>query len=309
MSLTPALQNQSQKGLGYAITAYLLWGMAPVFFKFLDEVPTYEIIAHRIIWSLALLIIFITFNQSWSQVLRITKQPKVLLQLMFSSILVCTNWTIYVWAINHEHVLETSLGYFICPLSSILLGIIFLKERFRALQWTALVLAALGILVQIWFFGTVPIIALSIALTFSLYGFARKLIGVGPMAGLFFETLWLFPFALIYLLFFTDGSITSNLFNNRLNLNLLLAASGAMTTIPLILFNAAAIRIKLSTLGILQYFGPTLAFLLAIFVYHEPIGWDKWITFIFIWAGLLLFIWDSIMHGSKKTLAKKSSSN
>lgn len=309
MSLTPPSYNQSQKGLGYAIGAYLLWGLAPVFFKFLEEVPTYEIIAHRIIWSLVLLVIFITLNQSWLQVTRIAKQPKILLQLLISSILVCANWTIYVWAVNHDQVLETSLGYFTCPLTSILLAIIFLKERFRTLQWIALALATLGILIQFWFFGTVPIIALSIALTFSLYGFTRKLIGVGPMAGLFFETLWLFPVALIYLFFFTDGSTTSNLMNNRLSLNLLLAASGAMTTIPLILFNAAAIRLRLSTLGLLQYFGPTFAFFLAIFVYHEPIGLDKWITFAFIWCGLLLFIWDSLIQGSKKTTLKKSSSD
>jgi len=306
MSSTPVTNNQSQKGLGYAIGAYLLWGLAPVFFKFLEEVPTYEIIAHRIIWSLVLLIIFITFNQSWSQVARIGKQPKVLLQLLLSSVLVCANWTIYVWAVNHGNVLETSLGYFTCPLSSILLAIIFLKERFRALQWAALILATLGILVQFWFFGTIPVIALGVALTFSLYGFTRKLIAVGPMAGLFFETLWLLPVALIYLFFFTEGSTTSNLLNNRISLNLLLAASGAMTTIPLILFNAAAIRLKFSTLGLLQYFGPTFAFFLAIFVYHEPIGIDKWITFIFIWAGLLLFIGDSLAHGSKKIISKSS---
>ena len=306
MSSTPATNNQLRKGLGYAIGAYLLWGLTPVFFKLLEEVSTYEIIAHRIIWSLILLVFFITISQNWLQVARIGKQPKNLLQLFLSSILICVNWTIYVWAVNNGNILETSLGYFTCPLSSILLGIIFFKERFRTFQWAALALAALGILIQFWLFGTIPIIALSIALSFSLYGFARKLIGVDPMAGLFFETLWLLPAALVYLFFFNDNSTTSNLLNNRSSLNFLLVASGAMTTIPLILFNAAAIRLRLSTLGFIQYLGPTFAFMLAIFVYHETVGMDKWITFIFIWSGLLLFICDNLAQTAKNNSLKNA---
>lgn len=279
-----------------------MWGMAPVFFKLLEEVPAYEIIAHRILWSLVLLALFISLSKGWGPVIKIIKQPAVIFSLLLSSILVCANWTIYVWAVNHGHVLETSLGYFICPLSSIVLAIVFLKERFRPLQWVALALAVLGIAVQLWIFGTLPVIALSIAVTFSLYGFVRKKISVPAAAGLFLETLWLSVPALMYLFFFTQGSLTSNILENPIHLNLLLMACGLMTTIPLILFNVAAIRLKFSTLSLLQYTSPSMVFLLALFVYHESMGMDKWITFGFIWTGLILFIADSRLHVPSKSV-------
>ncbi len=289
-----APSDQSKQGLIYGFTAYFIWGLAPVFFKLLQEIPTYEIIAHRIIWSLTLLIVIISVTRNWQGVMAIFTRPKTLMGLLLTSILVCSNWTIFIWAINHEHVLESSLGYFICPLTSIFLAVIFLKERFRPLQWLALVLAAAGVMIQLWVFGSLPTIALGLALTFSLYGFFRKKIGVDAMAGLFFETLILLPFAFAYLYF--EGSSTSSVFNNSMKLNVLLMTCGAITTIPLLFFNAAAIRIKLSVMGLLQYCGPIMTFLLAVFVYHEPMGMDKWVTFGFIWAGVALFVWDSIQR-------------
>ncbi len=283
--------------LGFS--AYFIWGLAPIFFKFLENVPTYEIIAHRIIWSLVLLMLIITLTQNWDAVKKVANKPKTILYLLLSSVLMLGNWTIFVWAINHNHVLESSLGYFICPLASIILAIIFLKERFRLLQWLALILAGTGILIQLWAFGSLPKIALGLAISFSLYGFARKKIGVEAIPGLFFETLWLLPVALIYLSFFAGDSPTRNIFQNSASLNVLLMACGIITTVPLILFNAAAVRVKFSTLGLLQYIGPTMAFLLAIFAYHEPMNTDKWVTFGFIWAGLALFVWDSIKTSHK----------
>ena len=286
--------SQSKQGLIYGFTAYLIWGLAPIFFKLLQEVPTYEIIAHRIIWSLALLVVIITASRHWQGVIAIFSRPKTLLGLMLTSALVCSNWTIFIWAINHDHVLESSLGYFICPLTSIILAVLFLKERFRPLQWLALLLAGAGVMIQLWVFGSLPTIALGLAITFSFYGFFRKKIGVDAMAGLFFETLILLPFAFAYLYYFAEGSSTSNVLNNSMKLNFLLITCGAITTIPLLFFNASAIRIKLSVLGLLQYCGPILTFLLAVFVYHEPMGTDKWVTFGFIWAGVALFVWDSV---------------
>ncbi len=289
-----ASSDQSKQGLIYGFTAYFIWGLAPVFFKLLQEIPTYEIIAHRIIWSLTLLIVIISVTRNWQGVMVIFTRPKTLMGLLLTSVLVCSNWTIFIWAINHDHILESSLGYFICPLTSIFLAVIFLKERFRPLQWLALVLAAAGVMIQLWVFGSLPTVALGLALTFSLYGFFRKKIGVDAMAGLFFETLILLPFAFAYLYF--EGSSTSSVFNNSMKLNMLLMTCGAITTIPLLFFNAAAIRIKLSVMGLLQYCGPIMTFLLAVFVYHEPMGMDKWVTFGFIWAGVALFVWDSIQR-------------
>ena len=287
-----ASSDQSKQGLIFGFTAYFIWGLAPVFFKLLQEIPTYEIIAHRIIWSLVLLVVIISVSRNWQGVMVIFSRPKTLMGLLLTSILVCSNWTIFIWAINHDHILESSLGYFICPLTSIFLVVIFLKERFRPLQWLALVLAAAGVMIQLWVFGSLPTVALGLALTFSLYGFFRKKIGVDAMAGLFFETLILLPFAFAYLYF--EGSSSSSVFNNGMKLNILLMTCGAITTIPLLFFNAAAIRIKLSVMGLLQYCGPIMTFLLAVFVYHEPMGVDKWVTFSFIWAGVVLFVWDSI---------------
>ncbi len=288
--------SQSKQGLIYGFTAYFIWGLAPVFFKLLQEVPTYEIIAHRIIWSLVLLVIIISASRNWQSVMAIFARPKTVMGLLLTSILVCSNWTIFIWAINHGHVLESSLGYFICPLTSIILAVLFLKERFRSLQWLALLLAGAGVMIQLWVFGSLPTIALGLAITFSFYGFFRKKIGVDAMAGLFFETLILLPFALAYLYFFSEASPSSNVLNNSMKLNLLLITCGAITTIPLLFFNAAAIRIKLSVLGLLQYCGPIMTFLLAVFVYHEPMGMDKWITFGFIWTGVALFVWDGVQN-------------
>ncbi len=306
MSHTPRPSHPSREGLFLAFGAFFIWGMGPVFFKFLQDVPTYEIIAYRIIWSLVLLSFSVIMTKSWSRVVTLAKQPKIIFLLFIASLIICANWTIYVWAINHGNILETSLGYYISPLMSIALALVFLKERFRLRQWIALVLAALGIFVQLWTYGTIPIIALGLATSFSLYGFLHKKIGVDAQSSLFFETLCLVIPAVLYLLYFTPGSTTSNIFNNSLKLNLLLIASGAVTTVPLVLFNAAALRLKLSTIGIFQYMGPTMAFLFAIFIYHEPMGFDKWLTFAFIWSGIALFVWDNFNYEHRKSQALKA---
>lgn len=308
MSHSSPPSYQPREGLFLAFGAFFIWGMGPVFFKFLQEVPTYEIIAYRIIWSQVLLCLSVILTRSWPHVIALAKQPKIVFLLYIASLVICTNWTLYVWAINRGNILETSLGYYICPLTSVLLAIIFLKERFQLLQWVALSLATVGILIQLWAYGTVPVIALGIALTFSLYGFMHKKIGVDAMSSLFFETLFLVLPAILYLLYFTPESTTSNFFNNRLSLNLLLVASGIITTTPLFLFNAAALRLKLSTLGIFQYMGPTMAFLFAVFIYREPMGFDKWVTFAFIWSGIALFVWDglSFEYKNSHTLNKHS---
>lgn len=300
---------QARQGLLLGLSAYVIWGLAPIFFKLLSQIPTYEIIAHRVIWSLFFIIIIVSFSPSgWKNIIHIGKSPKTLFSLLLSSLLIVSNWTIYIWSVTNDHLLEASLGYFICPLASILLAIIVLKERFRPFQWLALSLAAIGILVQLWVFGSIPKVALGLALSFSLYGLFRKKIAVDAMSGLFFETLWLLPGALFYLYFMAKGSATSNIINNSIGLNLLLLSCGIITTIPLILFNAAAVRVKLSTLGLIQYIGPTSTFFLAVFVYHETVNQDKMITFLFIWVGLAIFIWDSFRASKNNKLNHASSS-
>ena len=201
---------------------------------------------------------------------------------------------LYIWAVNNQHILEASLGYFISPLLNVVLGMLFMRERFRPLQWLAVLLAALGVLVQLWTFGSVPMIALGLALTFAFYGLMRKKIQVDAQSGMLIETLWMFPLAAIYLLGFAD-SATSHLSANPMSLNLKLVAAGIVTTVPLMLFAAACTRLRLSTVGFFQYLGPTLMFLLAVLFYGETVTPDKMVTFGFIWLALAFFIVDAAL--------------
>jgi chloramphenicol-sensitive protein RarD len=208
-------------------------------------------------------------------------------------VLIGGNWLLFIWAVNNHHMLEASLGYFINPLVNIVLGMIFLGERFRRMQWLAVLLAFCGVLVQLWTFGSLPIIGLGLAFSFAFYGLVRKKIAVDAQTGMLFETLWLLPVAAIYLFGIAD-SPTSHMGQNPWSLNLLLMAAGVVTTIPLLCFTGAATRLRLSTLGFFQYIGPTLMFLLAVTFYGEVPGADKMVTFAFIWVALAIFVMDAI---------------
>lgn len=285
--------QQTRQGIFYALGAYFIWGIAPAYFKLLQQVAPGEIMTHRVIWSFFFMLILLSLSRNWNKVKVTLKQPKKVLLLAVSAILVCSNWLIFIWAVNNQHLLEASLGYFINPLLNVLVGMVFLGERFRRLQWLAVALAACGVLVQLWKFGSVPVIALGLAVTFSLYGLLRKKIAVNAQTGMLLETSWLLPFAALYLFGFADSS-TSHLSQNSLSLNLLLIAAGIVTTIPLMLFTAACTRLRLSTVGFFQYLGPTLMFLLAVIFYGEQMTPDKAVTFSFIWAALVLFIFDAL---------------
>lgn len=285
--------QQTRQGILFALGAYFIWGIAPVYFKLLQQVAPGEIITHRVIWSFFFMLLLVSLSRNWGNVKLVLQQPKKVWLLAVSATVVCGNWLIFIWAVNNHHMLEASLGYFINPLLNVLVGMLFLKERFRRLQWLAVALAACGVLVQLWKFGSVPVVALGLAVTFSLYGLIRKKIGVNAQTGMLIETSWLLPAAALYLFVFAD-SPTSYLGQNPWSLNLLLIAAGVITTIPLMLFTAACSRLRLSTVGFFQYLGPTLMFLLAVIFYGEQLTQDKAVTFAFIWAALALFIFDAI---------------
>jgi len=286
--------QQTRQGVIFALIAYFIWGVAPAYFKLIEQAPAGEIMTHRVIWSFFFMLILITVSRNWKNIRTITTQPKKILMLAVSAVLVCSNWLLFIWAVNNHHMLEASLGYFINPLLNVLMGMLFLGERFRRVQWLAVGLAACGVLVQLWKFGSIPVIALGLALTFSLYGLLRKKIAVDAQTGMLVETCWLLVPAAVYLFGIADSS-TSHLSNNPLSLNLLLIAAGVITTIPLMLFTAACSRLRLSTVGFFQYLGPTLMFLLAILFYGEQVTSDKALTFGFIWAALALFIADAVL--------------
>ncbi|MEE3664115.1 EamA family transporter RarD [Brenneria sp. g21c3] len=294
--------QQTRKGIFFALGAYTIWGIAPVYFKLLEHVPADEILTHRIIWSFFFMLILLSIGRKWRQVRVACKNVKRLLLLAFTSVLIGGNWLLYIWAVNNHHMLEASLGYFINPLVNVMLGMLFLGERFRHLQWLAVSLAVAGVLVQLWTFGSLPVIGLGLAFSFALYGLLRKKIGIDGQIGMLIETLWLLPAASVYLFFIADTP-SSHLAENSGSLNLLLMCAGIITTIPLLFFTAAAMRLRLSTLGFFQYLGPTLTFLLAVTCYGETFGEDKMITFAFIWSALALFILDAFYHRHKQRQA------
>ncbi|MBK4784427.1 MAG: EamA family transporter RarD [Pantoea sp. Pent] len=290
--------QQTRQGIFYALGAYFIWGIAPAYFKQVKEVPPTEIMTHRVIWSALFMLGLITLSRSWSQVRSVLAQPKKVLLLALTALTIGGNWLLFIWAVNNQHMLEASLGYFINPLINVVFGMLFLRERFRRLQWLAVLLAATGVLVQLWQFGSLPIIGLGLALSFALYGLVRKNILVDAQSGMLIETAWLFPLAAIYLFGFAD-SATSHLSANPLSLNLKLIAAGIITTIPLMLFAAACARLRLSTVGFFQYLGPTLMFLLAVLFYGESLTPDKMVTFGFIWLALAIFILDALLFSAR----------
>ncbi|HDX8590721.1 TPA: EamA family transporter RarD [Aeromonas dhakensis] len=298
-------QHVQRQGVIYALCAYTLWGLAPIYFKTIAAVPAAEILTHRMIWSCALLLVLTLLGRQWHKVQAVLRQPKVLLTLAFTSITVGGNWLLFIWAINNGHMLDASLGYYINPLFNVLLGMLFLSEKLRRLQWWAVGLAAIGVAIQIIAFGSLPWIALVLASSFAIYGLIRKKLALDALTGLLIETLIMLPPAAIYLWGIAD-SPTSHLTQNDWHLNLLLIAAGAVTTAPLLCFTAAATRLKLSTLGFFQYIGPSLMFILAVTLYGEALALDKMITFAFIWNALVLFSLDGLRSGKRRQAAEQA---
>lgn len=285
--------KQTRTGILLALAAYFIWGIAPAYFKLIQYVPASEILTHRVIWSFFFMMALISLSRQWHQVRKVVATPRKIAGLALSAVLVGGNWLLFIWAVNNHHMLEASLGYFINPLVNVVLGMVFLGERFRRMQWVAVLMATCGVLVQLWTFGSLPIIALGLAFSFAFYGLIRKKIAVDAQTGMLVETLWLLPVAAIWLFGIAD-SPTSHLSQNPWSLNLLLMAAGVVTTIPLLCFTGAATRLRLSTLGFFQYIGPTLMFLLAVIFYGEAPGMDKMVTFGFIWTALIIFVLDAL---------------
>ncbi|NAW62183.1 EamA family transporter RarD [Vibrio sp. V31_P5A7T61] len=293
--MTLEQQQEAKKGIFLAISAYTMWGVAPIYFKLLGHVSPLEILSHRIIWSFFLLAGLLHFSHQWRHVVDIFQSKIKLGYLLITALLIGGNWLIFIWAINANHMLDASLGYYINPILNVFLGMLFLGERLRKLQWFAVLLAMIGVAIQLVVFGSLPVVALVLATTFGLYGLLRKKVGVGAQSGLFIETLFLLPVAALYLFMLADTP-TSHLSNNDWSLNLLLISAGIITTLPLLCFTGAATRLKLSTLGFFQYIGPSLMFLLAVLVYGEAFSADKAITFVFIWGALIAFSYDGLTY-------------
>ena len=291
-----------QSGIAYAALAYLLWGLFPLYFRQLAAVPATEVLVHRIVWSLAFVLIVLALRRQWAWLLPVLRRPKVLGAFAASALLLSTNWLTYIWSVGHGHVLDASLGYFITPLVNVLFGVTLLNERPRPGQWMALALAATGVLWLTIQGGQLPWIALVLAATFGSYGLLRKVAVLGALEGLTLETLLLAPAALIGLaLWMSRGS--GSFPAPDLATNLWLIGVGPLTAVPLLLFAAGARRISMTTLGLLQYLGPTIQFLLGVWLFNEPFTAARAIGFGFIWVGLIAYSVDGWRVARKNALA------
>lgn len=296
--------DQYKQGLLFAFAAYIMWGVAPIYFKALVGIGAIDILLHRVIWSFVVILLMIIVVTGFSKIKQLFKQPKKLGLLAITSLIIAFNWLLFIWAVNNDHMLDASLGYYINPLLNVVLGTLFLGERLRKLQWMAVLIAFLAVMVEVISFGSIPWISLALASSFGIYGLMRKKINIDAISGLFVETLFLLPFALIYM--FVIDSSSLSLVTTDWQLTVLILSAGIVTTLPLLSFSAAAIRIPLSTLGFIQYIGPSLMLLLAVFVYDEPFALQKGFTFALIWLALIVYTSDGIKQGLKQRKANKS---
>ena len=280
-------------GAWAAAGAFLLWGVFPLYWKRLHGISPFELIAHRVVWSLVLLVGLIRLRHSSGAFIAALRNSRVCALYLLSGVLLAANWLIYVWAVNANHIVETSLGYFLNPLCNVALGFLVLRERLRPLQWTAVACAAAGVIVQLVELGRLPWIALGLAGTFSLYGLLRKQGPLGPVAGLGLETLLLAPIAAAFLVWrgFTGEGALGHVGTEQ---QVLIIGTGIVTSVPLLLFARAAHALPLSLLGVFQYLAPSVQFLIGVLVYHEPLGRTQVTSFVLIWIGLALFTIDSL---------------
>jgi len=292
-------RSESVLGVIYAGAAFVIWGLAAVYWKELGSVPPLEIIAHRVAWSFFFLFSLIILQRQWNQFVVILQNPRMLLILLSTSILVGANWLLYVWAVNNNHLLQASLGYYINPLVNVVLGMVFLKERLRRPQILAVLLATIGVLYLTIQYGQFPWIAICLAMSFGLYGLIRKVAPVSPLVGLTVETLLLALPAIGYLLYL-DFQGTGTIFRVSLKFDLLLIGCAPLTAVPLLFFTAGAKRLYLSTVGLMQYIGPSGMFLLAVFYYHEPFSTAQIWTFVMIWTALVIYSTDSVIYYRRK---------
>jgi chloramphenicol-sensitive protein RarD len=294
--------RESLKGFICASSAFLIWGLSPIYWKTLNGVPPFEIVLHRVVWSFLFLLPLIPIQNRTTEFLSALKSPRALLTLLATTFFVSTNWLLFIWAVNNGLVLEASLGYYINPLFSVLMGVVFLGEKLRPAQILAVLTAGAGVLYLTLSLGQFPWVALALAFTFGLYGLVRKITPVSALVGLAVETLLLFPPAVGYLTYL-HVTHKGAFLQVSLSTDLLLVASALATALPLLLFTLGARRLNLSTLGFMQYLVPSSFFLFAVFVFKEPISWIQIWTFVMIWSALALYSIDSVIFFKRTPLA------
>lgn len=297
--------SENSKGIIFALGAYLIWGFLPIYWKQVEHISSYELIAHRVLWAFIFMIVFILVTNRmhlfYKDLKFIFRDKKKVIALFAASTVITTNWLLYIVAVNNGHILDASLGYYINPLISILIGFVILGERFSKSQWTAIIIVFLGVTYLAVGLGSAPWISLSLALSFSIYGLIKKVINMDAVFALAVETFVLAPFALIYILFL-EGSGGGNFGINADSL--VMMGTGVITAVPLLLFSLGAQRIRLSLIGILQYFAPTIMLLLGVFMYGEAFTDIHTVAYILIWSGLAIYTFSRIQEMRRQSAKK-----
>ncbi|MCH8253484.1 MAG: EamA family transporter RarD [Planctomycetes bacterium] len=286
-------RREERVGVAFGLAAFLAWGFVPIYFKQITQVPLLEVLAHRVLWSAILLVGLLVVQRRLSTALAMVRSRRNILTLLATTALIALNWLVFFWAIVHDQVLQGSLGYFINPLFNVVLGFVFLGERLRPRQYASVAIATFGVVYLAVGYGDPPWVALTLAVTFGFYGLLRKTARVDALVGLTVETTFLLPFGIGYLAYLgVAGELTFA--STTIRMDVLLMAAGAVTALPLLWFANAARRVRLATLGIMQYIAPSGHFLLAVFLYHEPFSTGHLVCFGCIWAALALYTVDSI---------------
>ena len=287
--------KSTKTGLIFGVSAYVLWGLFPLYWPLLEPAGALEIVGHRAVWSLVFCVIALTITKAIKPALATMRRPKVFAKLLAATALISVNWIVYIWATNNGHVVEASLGYYINPIIMIAIGIILLKEKMRKLQWASVSIAALGVLVLTIDYGRLPWVALGLALSWGTYGLVKKQLGLGALEGLAIETMIAFIPYCGYLIFI--GSKGEGQFGSGAGLTILLISAGAVTAIPLLLFNGSTTRLPYSTIGLMQYITPTIQFSIGVWVNNDAMPTARWVGFIFIWLALTTLAIDLLRSG------------
>lgn len=295
-----AAPHVDRRGLAITAGTFAIWGVVPVYWHLLNVVPAMQIMAHRVVWSAVLVVGWLLWRDGLGWLHRIAAKPRALAALALSSALIAFNWSLYIWAVNAGHVVETSLGYFINPLVNVALGVLVLHERLRPLQWLAVGCAAAGVAWLTWSAGSPPWIALGLAASFALYGLVRKLVPVDAVAGLGLESVYMFLPALAWVLWSEAGHGGGFGGGWGLGIDLLLVFSGVVTAVPLIGFAYGVRRIPLSVVGLLQYIAPTMQLLLGVWYFHEPFGAAQAFGFGAIWLGLAIYASEGLWRARRR---------
>src|SRR5205085_12524754 len=288
-----SVAQEDRSGLIAALAVFTTWGLIPVYWKLLSNIPATQILAHRFVWTTAFLVALLSWQQRWLEVRDATRSRRALLYCFASGVAISVNWFFFIWAVNAGRVIETSLGYFMTPLVNVLFGATFLREKLTRWQMISVLLALTGVLNLTLGYGRFPWLAIILCVSFGLYGLLRKQSGVRPIPELFLETTLLTPFASAWLLFL-QGTADSAFTSNGWSMALLLVTTGVVTGLPLVWFGHAARHLRLTTLGFLQYLSPSCSFFLGVFLYHEPFTRAHLITFAFIWVALIIFTAEAI---------------